>query len=171
MAQKCDLAGCKRGPEVVKKEYCDGDAQFADWGEIRMEAGVTGAAGIDIITNERVRDVQKRAFRWRFGQILICLIYVGVLADISTTAVAVHRFGISYEQNPLAVGLINLIGWVGLYLLVTALCLVCYTSVKIVYWRMASPWSIVLNFVLMVMLTVRFLAVVTTVLYILNPTA
>jgi hypothetical protein len=127
--------------------------------------------GGDIVSDRRLNELRKRTIRWRYGRIMIVLVYIGVLLDITTTDVAVHAVGMKFEQNPLAVDLINHIGWEGLYLLATGLCAVCYISVKAVYWRMALAWSLLLNVVLTIMLTVRVLAVVTTILYLVQPAA
>ena len=115
------------------------------------------------------KELRKRQSRWRFFRIAFVLMYTGVMLDIITTAIGFMKAGSSYEQNPLGGVLIGNVGWFGLAALMTVLCLVCYISFRTVYWKMALGWSALLNGVLVLIVAFRWLAVVTAIMYIMQP--
>jgi hypothetical protein len=114
-------------------------------------------------------ELRKRQGRWRFFQIVFVAVYVGVILDIVTTALGYMKSGSAYEQNPLGGGLIGALGWPGLLVLMTVLCLICYHSVRVVYGRLSLRWSVLINTMMILIAAFRWLAVVTAVLYLLQP--
>src|SRR5436309_8862635 len=110
-------------------------------------------------------DLAKREARWRFFRIVFVLVYSGVVLDVITTALVYLKSGSAYEQNPLGGGLISHLGWFGLLVLLTVLCLICYHSVRVVYRRMSLGWSMLINILMVAIALFRWLAVVTAVLY------
>jgi hypothetical protein len=113
-------------------------------------------------------ELRKRRARWRFFQIAFAVTYLGVVLDVVTTALGFQKTGSGYEQNPLGSVLIGGLGWIGLFLLMSLLCAVCYVSFRTVYWRMSTRWSMILNIVLVLVAAFRWLAVVTAILYLLQ---
>ena len=116
-----------------------------------------------------MQDIERRQRSWRLFQIVFCFVYVGVVLDIVTTALGYMKAGNQYEQNPLGGGLISHIGWFGLLALLTLLCVVCYRSVRLVYARMSIRWSRLINGLMLLIAAFRWLAVVTAILYLLQP--
>lgn len=114
-------------------------------------------------------EVTKRSRRWHFFRIVFALTYAGIVLDIVTTAIGEQKAGTGYEQNPLGGVLIGNLGWIGLFVLMTALCALCYTCVRLVFWRMSTRWSTLINTLFVVIMLFRWLAVVTAILYILQP--
>ena len=127
--------------------------------------GAAGAATLDIHADELVA----RWRRWRFFQWAFCFVYAGVVLDVVTTALGYVKSGSSYEQNPLGGSLIGHLGWVGLLGLLTILCIVCYRSVRLVYFRMSPRWSRLINPLMVLIATFRWFAVITAVIYLLQP--
>lgn len=115
-------------------------------------------------------ELSKRGARWRFFQVAFVFTYVGVVLDIATTALGFLKTGAGYEQNPLGTVLIGGLGWIGMFVLLTMLCAVCYLSFRTVYWRMSTRWSLALNIAIVLVAAFRWLAVVTAVLYLMQPT-
>jgi hypothetical protein len=114
-------------------------------------------------------ELAKRHSRWRFFQIVFALVYVGIVGDIVTTALGYLKSGSQYEQNPLGGSLIGNLGWPGLAVLMTLLCLVCYHSVRVVYARMSLRWTWLINGAMIFIAAFRWLAVITAVIYLLQP--
>jgi len=121
------------------------------------------------LTGVPVGELGKRHRRWHFFQVVFALTYVGIVMDIITTAIGEQKAGVGYEQNPLGSLLIGGLGWIGLFVLLTLLCGVCYVSIRLVYWRMSTAWSAIINTLFVLMMLFRWLAVVTAILYILQP--
>jgi len=119
--------------------------------------------------NMHAEELSQRRRRWRFFQITFCFVYAGVVLDVITTAMGYAKAGTSYEQNPLGGSLIGHVGWVGLLAVLTALCIACYRSVRLVYARMSPRWSNLINPLMVVLAAFRWLAVITAVLYLLQP--
>jgi uncharacterized membrane protein len=119
-------------------------------------------------SREMVED-RTRQRRWRFFQVALFFLYLGVVADIVTTALGFQRAGTRYEQNPAGGILIENIGWIGLLGLLTACCILCYVSFKIVYFRMSLGWSRALNIAVVLVLITRWLIVAAAVLYLIQP--
>lgn len=110
-------------------------------------------------------DTGKRNRRWLTFRIIFACTYVGIVLDIVTTAMGFQRAGKAYEQNPMGSAVIADIGWIGLFLLLTALAAVCYFSFRLVCYRMSTRWSALLNALLAVVAAVRWLAVITALMY------
>jgi hypothetical protein len=127
---------------------------------------VAAACGVNQMPSE---ELQKRAARWRFFQITFVVVYVGVVLDVITTALGYMKAGSQYEQNPLGGSLIGHLGWIGLLALLTLLCGIAYRSVRVVAWRMSPRWTRLINVVMVGIAAFRWLAVVTAVLYLLQP--
>lgn len=113
-------------------------------------------------------DPRRRA-RWRFFQGVFLLTYLGIVLDIVTTEMGFGRMGSGYEQNPLGGTLISGLGWIGLFVLMTVLCAVCYLSVRVVYARMSLKWSAVLNSIMVIVLLMRWVTVAAAVAYLIQP--
>lgn len=111
----------------------------------------------------------RRRGRWRFFQVVFFLTYLGIVLDIVTTAMGFGRMGNAYEQNPLGGQLIGNLGWVGLLLLMTALCVVCYVSFRVVFARMSLKWSAILNSITVIVLLMRWVTVAAAVAYLIQP--
>jgi hypothetical protein len=124
-----------------------------------------GSTADQMPTEER----RLRAARWRFFQIVFVVVYVGVVLDVITTALGYMKSGSQYEQNPLGGSLIGHLGWIGLLALLTVLCWVAYISVRTVAWRMSPRWTRLINIIMVGVAAFRWLAVVTAVLYLLEP--
>jgi hypothetical protein len=114
-------------------------------------------------------EYRKRSKRFRFFQIVFALTYVGMVLDVITTAMGYARAGSSYEQNPLGGALIGNLGWVGLLAVLTAISIVAYVSCKIIQWNKGGAWARAVNIAFVILAAFRWLAVVTAVLYLLQP--
>jgi Na+-translocating ferredoxin:NAD+ oxidoreductase RnfD subunit len=123
------------------------------------------------LTNVSLAELEKRKKRWHSFQVVFGLAYLGIVLDIVTTALGVQKAGAAgaYEQNPLGSFLIGNAGWIGLFALLTAICAVFFVSFRAICWRMPVAWSTVLNTVLMLVTVFRWIAVVTAVLYLVQP--
>lgn len=122
-------------------------------------------------TREHRRDLleDKRASRWHFFRVVFGLTYLGILLDIGTSIVGFHEMGSSWEQNPLAKALILNIGWVGLTLLLTATCAVCYVSFRAVYARMNLRWTVVGNVLIAIVALMRWVVAGSALIYLTFP--
>jgi hypothetical protein len=114
-------------------------------------------------------ELVKREKHWRFFRIVFVLTYTGMVMDVATTALGFRKGGDSYEQNPLGGFLINNLGWFGLLALLTAISFVCYVSCRTVLWQKSMRWGTFLNSVFVVLSLLRWVAVVTAVLYLVEP--
>lgn len=132
---------------------------------------INGVAGVRGRSSEQHGNVAEdtRASRWHFFQLVFGLTYLGILLDIITSAIGFQQMGSSYEQNPLAKALILNIGWVGLTLLLTATCAVCYVSFRAVYARMNLRWTMVGNVLIVVVALMRWVVVSTAIIYLVFP--
>ena len=128
-----------------------------------------GFVAASAVSDMSLEELQIRAKRWRFFQIVFLLVYSGVVLDVVTTALGYMKAGSAYEQNPLGGNLIGHLGWIGLLALLTVLCWVCYRSVRVVAWRMSPRWTRVVNVCMVCVAAFRWLAVVTAVVYLLQP--
>jgi hypothetical protein len=111
----------------------------------------------------------RRQRRWVWFQVIFLATYSGIVLDEATTSLGFQKGGNQYEQNPIGAYLIANLGWVGLLELMTAICIVCYVSIRLVYWRMPTYWSLILNSALFLLAALRWLAVITAVIYLLQP--
>jgi hypothetical protein len=111
------------------------------------------------------RDARRRLRRWHSFQVIFGFLYVGIVLDLITTAMGFARTGSSYEQNPVGGLLIHNAGWIGLFFALTALAAVFYFSSRVVCLRAARFWSTVLTALLALAALVRWTAVVTAVMY------
>lgn len=119
-------------------------------------------------TCEEARD---RQARWTFFRVVFVFVYAGVILDVVTTALGYRKSGATYEQNPLGGALIGHLGWLGLMFLLTVLCLVCYNSVRVVHRTLGRRWILFINGFLVLVAAFRWLAVVTAVLYLAQPSS
>ena len=111
------------------------------------------------------RDLRKRTARWNYFRVMFVFTYLGVVADIFTTARGFQKIGAAYEQNPLGAALISHLGWPGLFAFLTLLAAVAFVSCRTVYWKMAPVWAILLNVALFLMATIRWLVVALAILF------
>jgi hypothetical protein len=102
----------------------------------------------------------QRAIHWQIFRVVFALLYIGLVLDVVTTALGVRRIGSEYEQNPLGRYLIGHLGWTGLFVLLTLICVICYLALRRVYWRLSVIWGDVFNVVLVLIATVRWLVVI-----------
>jgi hypothetical protein len=114
-------------------------------------------------------ELEKRARRFRAFQIIFVLTYIGVVMDVATTALGYQKTGASYEQNPLGGFLIGDLGWFGLLAVLTAISFVAYVSCKVIQWSLGGKWARGLNITFAVLAAFRWVAVVTAVLYLVQP--
>lgn len=110
-------------------------------------------------------EAAKRRRRWRFFQVAFVLTYVGIILDIFTTNLGFQKAGVSYEQNPLGGSLIGHLGWIGLAVVMTILCEICYVSVRTVAWRKSPSWIMLFNILIVPIALFRWLAVITAIIY------
>lgn len=115
------------------------------------------------------KDAVPRQRRWHFFQAAFVAVYLGIVGDIFTTWLGYARAGTAYEQNPLGEGLIGHLGWFGLAALLTGLCVVCYFSVRVVFARMSLRWAVLINTLMVIIAVVRWLAIVTAVIFLFEP--
>lgn len=115
------------------------------------------------------RELRVRNRRWKYFQIMFPLLYLGIIFDIVTTNMGIGQDGKEYEQNPFGSVLIGNLGWIGLFVFMSAVCAVCYLSLRIVYWRMSTRWSLALNIALTCLTLVRWLIVVLAIQYLQQP--
>jgi hypothetical protein len=97
--------------------------------------------------------------------VIFAFLYLGIVLDLITTSLGFARTGSSYEQNPIGGLLIHNTGWIGLFFALSALAAVFYFSSRVVCLRAARFWSTVLTVLLAVAALVRWTAVVTAILY------
>jgi hypothetical protein len=118
-------------------------------------------------------DAKLRQRRWRFFQIVFLFTYAGIIFDIITTAMGAARAGSvsQYEQNPIGGLLIGHLGWAGILAAMTAMMLVTYGSLRMVHTRVSPRWIRFFNWFLLIVGAIRWLAVVTAIMYILQPGA
>lgn len=114
-------------------------------------------------------DLETRAARWRLFRIVFVLTYLGIVLDVATTSLAYLVDGPEFEQNPLGSVLIAHLGWAWMFALLTFLCLVCYRSVRVVYYRLPLSWSRAIYTAVVVLTAFRWVAVVTSVLFLVHP--
>jgi hypothetical protein len=120
------------------------------------------------IPSPAFKEAKLRSHRWRFFQIVFIFAYLGIILDVVTTALGSHVAGSStaYEQNPIGGSLIGHLGWLGILAAMTALMLVAYGSLRVVHTRVSPRWMRFFNWLMLVLGAVRWLAVVTAVMYI-----
>jgi hypothetical protein len=114
-------------------------------------------------------ELVKRSKRFHFFQIVFIVTYVGIVLDVFTTALGYQKAGAGYEQNPLGLSLIGGLGWFWLLALLTAISLLAYVSCKVIQLYKGGAWGRAINIAFVVLALFRWLAVVTAVLYLLQP--
>jgi hypothetical protein len=112
-----------------------------------------------------LQDARKRVRRWHSFQVIFAFLYLGIVLDLITTAMGFARTGSSYEQNPLGGALIHNTGWIGLFVALSVLAGVFYFSSRVVCLKAARFWSTILTGLLALAALVRWTAVVTAILY------
>jgi hypothetical protein len=122
------------------------------------------------IPSHAFQEAKLRAHRWRFFQIIFLFTYLGIIFDIVTTAMGSSVAGSTsaYEQNPLGGALIGQLGWLGILAAMTALMLVAYGSLHVVHTRVRTGWIRFFNWLLLFVGAVRWLAVITAIMYVLH---
>lgn len=120
------------------------------------------------IPSPAFRDAKLRSHRWRFFQIVFVFTYLGIVLDVVTTAIGTRVAGSThaYEQNPIGGTLIGQLGWFGILAAMTALMLIAYASLHVAHNRVHPRWIRFFNWLLLVVGAVRWLAVVTALMYI-----
>jgi hypothetical protein len=115
-------------------------------------------------------EARRRHARWRFFQIAFVFTYLGVVLDVVTTAMGTAQAGSirAYEQNPVGALLIGNLGWLGLLAAMTAVCLFAYASCRFAYARASLRWLRVVNWLVLFVSALRWLAVVTAIMYLVH---
>ncbi len=121
------------------------------------------------ISSPDFRDAKLRFHRWRFFQIVFVFTYLGIVLDVVTTAIGSRIAGSAnaYEQNPVGGALIGQLGWLGILGAMTALMLIAYGSLHLAHNRVSPRWIRFFNWLMLVIGAVRWLAVLTALMYIL----
>jgi len=114
------------------------------------------------------RDLELRAARWRKFQVVFTLTCIAIALDLSTTYLGFQREGARFEQNGIALFLIQRIGWVGITAILLVACTACFKSFKTVYWKLSLRWSLWLNVLLIAACAFRWLVVVTDTLWLMR---
>jgi hypothetical protein len=109
-----------------------------------------------------------RARRWRFFQRVFGITCVAISCDVVTTYLGFQRIGARFEQNGLALYIIQHAGWVGLVAFLSLVCYVCLRSFRLVYWRLSPKWSRGLNMLVAVVCVFRWIVVLSNVLWLLQ---
>lgn len=114
----------------------------------------------------RPSDLDKRRAHWHSFNVILALAYLGIVLDVVTTRIGFGMLGSQYEQNPVGAFVIAHFGWWGLLLVLTVVCLICQAACRPVFFRMSPRWSVMLNGVLALLTVVRWIVVLTAVVYI-----
>jgi hypothetical protein len=114
-------------------------------------------------------DEATRRSRWRFFQWLFALTCLAVGLDLITTYLGFRRVGSRYEQNAIALFLIQHLGWIGISALLVLTCAVCLKSFKLVYWNLSLNWSRWLNVVMCAVCVFRLVVVVSDIWWLFSP--
>jgi hypothetical protein len=122
------------------------------------------------ILSPEFRDAKLRSHRWRFFQIVFVFTYLGIILDVVTTAIGSQVAGSTraYEQNPIGGALIGQLGWLGILAAMTAFMLVAYFSLRVAHSRVSPRWIRFFNWLMLGVGAIRWLAVVTSLMYIIN---
>jgi len=108
-------------------------------------------------------DYELRARRWRTFLFVFVLTCAAISLDLVTTYMGFQRVGSRFEQNGIALYLIQRIGWLGIGGVLVLTCAVCLRSFKLVYWNLSLRWSLWLNVLIAVVCLFRWLVVITDV--------
>lgn len=106
-----------------------------------------------------------RAARWHSFQVIFCLLYMGIMLDIATTAMGFGKAGDAYEQNPVGAFLIEHMGWLGLVAVLSGFATLLYFSCRVLYSHLRATSTRWISGVLAAATFLRWLAVVTAILY------
>ena len=125
------------------------------------------------IPSRAFQEAQLRARRWRFFQIVFVFTYLGIILDVFTTALGSQVAGSynAYEQNPIGGTLIYHLGWLGILAGMTALMLVAYGSLRVAHTRVKPGLIRFFNWLMLLIGAVRWLAVITALMYIMHTAA
>lgn len=121
-----------------------------------------------MITAAPARATSGQRSVWHTFLLFFGIMYVGAILDIVTTAIGYRIAGAAYEQNPLGSGLIGHLGWAGLFALLTALAVVAFLTFRAACFQYRPRVTIWIPIILGLGAIVRWLAVVTAVLYIIQ---
>lgn len=116
-----------------------------------------------------VPDGDTRDRRWRFFERIFVLLCLAIATDLVTTYLGFRRIGARFEQNGLALYIIQHGGWPGLVLVLAAACFACLRSFRLVYWRLGLGWSRWLNVVVAVVCAVRWVVALSNVVWLVHP--
>lgn len=94
-------------------------------------------------------------------QRIFALTCAAVSLDLLTTYVGFLRVGPRFEQNGIALYLIEHVGWLGVGALSIIACAFCFASFKLVYWNLSLRWSLWLNAVVAIVCMFRWSVVIT----------
>lgn len=98
--------------------------------------------------------------RWNVFLCVFVLTSIAVVLDLVTTYLGFRRTGTRFEENAIALFLIQHIGWVGIGALTAAVCALCFSSFKRVYWNLSLHWSFWLNILAAIVCVFRWTVVV-----------
>lgn len=106
-----------------------------------------------------------RAARWHSFQVIFALLYSGIILDIVTTAMGFGKAGNAYEQNPIGALLIDHVGWFGLVAVLSGFAALLFVSCRVLYFQLQARRTRWISGVLAAATFVRWIAVVTAILY------
>lgn len=113
----------------------------------------------------RVAVLDRRLRRYHSFKVVFTLAYAGIVLDIVTTAINSARTGAGYEQNPLGSTLIHGVGYAGLFVMLTAFAALLFVSFRTVCLHASPRVSGFLTSLLALVTFIRWIAVVTAILY------
>lgn len=114
-------------------------------------------------------DEATRRSRWRYFQWVFALTCLAVGLDLITTYLGFRRIGSRFEQNGIALFLIQHLGWIGISALLVLTCAVCLRSFKLVYWNLSLNWSRWLNVLVSAVCVFRVVVVVSDIWWLFSP--
>ena len=88
--------------------------------------------------------------------------------DLVTTYLGFRRTGTHFEQNGIALYLIEHVGWIGIVALTAAACALCFASFKLVYWNLSLRWSLWLNAIVAIVCIFRWSVVITDIAWLIR---
>ncbi len=112
------------------------------------------------------RGFSARRAIWRMFVPLYAATCLGIVLDILTTALGYRQDGSAYEQNPIGAALIQHLGWFGLAGVMAIFAAILFFSFRTICFRLSAKVTVFFVVILFLSAIVRWLAVVTAIMYI-----